>query len=227
MTSTIPLQISCKQVAEHYQGDRARFAYAAFEYMNHTYFENQLPYPLIIWMLTPHGRCQSYLARDNHAPLMALHPSLLGGTEKQNPWRVPPTWLGINYAFDAIFHECIHMMVEYVLGGARGPTSHNNQKWVTEVNRLAPLLGFMHVRAGLSKCKRVPIDGLCTKTGKAATQVIRSTEGNVPFETIGRFPMGLREYFGTAEDFYVRGELPLGYGVPSMTKVISPRGGWA
>jgi hypothetical protein len=82
--------------------------------------------------------------------------------------------------------------------------------WITEVNRLAPLLGFEDVRAGLNRTKRVPIPGLLTRRGKPKTRVARVDEGNVPLDVHSRFPHGLREYFGTADAYYRADELPCG-----------------
>jgi hypothetical protein len=86
--------------------------------------------------------------------VITLHPSLLGGTEKSDPWGIAPSFLGPRYAYDVLVHECIHLAIGQLRGGRRGPTSHNCDNWIAEVNRLAPLLGFHDVRAGRSKTVR-------------------------------------------------------------------------
>jgi hypothetical protein len=101
--------------------------------------------------------------------------------------------------------------VNYLLGGATGPTSHNNPQWVTEVNRLAPLLGFSDIQAGRQVAKRVPIGGKLTVTGKPRTTVKRVTEGNIPFSAVSGFPRALRLHLNTAEEYYTSGELPLDF----------------
>lgn len=138
--------------------------------------------------------------------MIAIHPSVFGGSEKKDPWGVPPAWLGRNFAFDVLLHEMIHLSVEYRLGGRTGPTSHNEPAWIAEVNRLAPLLGFEGIQARKSVTKRVPVeDAAFTKRGKRPTRVVRTTEGNVPFECVAGFPSALRQHRGTAATFYADG----------------------
>lgn len=108
-----------------------------------------------------------------------------------------------------LFHECIHASVHYRLGGYTGPSSHNNDAWVSEVNRLAPLLGFHGIEAGRQVCKRVPIEGEFTKTGKPATEVRKVDLGNVPFKAVAMFPSSLRMHLGKAEEHYRTGQLPI------------------
>jgi hypothetical protein len=69
-----------------------------------------LPWPHIIWALTPYGSCLGYSYRAG-PPVIVLHPSLLGGTEKANPWQVPAGWLGWRFAADVLLHEAMHLSV--------------------------------------------------------------------------------------------------------------------
>jgi hypothetical protein len=137
-----------------------------------------------------------------------LHPSLLGGTEKENPWGIDPVLLGVCFAYDVLVHESIHVQVECVHGGWRGRpggyTSHNNLLWLAEVNRIAPLLGLTGMDARPSKARRVAVSN---GNGKAATKVVRGTDGNVPFAAVATFPYGVRQHQGDT-DFYRRGTLP-------------------
>src|SRR6202008_2462306 len=44
-----------------------------------------------------HGGCIGWAntARDkSRPPIITLHPSILEATEKENPWRIPRSWLG-------------------------------------------------------------------------------------------------------------------------------------
>src|SRR5437763_13003944 len=70
------------EVAEHYYGERGLWSYSMFETINETFFEGKLPWPHILWALTPHGACLGYTTAGR-APVIVLHPSVLGGTEKQ------------------------------------------------------------------------------------------------------------------------------------------------
>ncbi len=196
---------ACRLIARHYGGARGTWAYEAFDHINATLFDGELPTPLIMWALTPHGGCLGY-TQPGAAPIITLHPSLLGGTQKPNPWKIDPALLGVAYAYDVLIHECIHVSVHYRLGGADCPTSHNNPQWIGEVNRIAPLLGLT-ITAERSKAKRVPIAGESTKTGKPATKVVRTSEGTIPFAAVATFPHAVRVLLGQTA-WYEQNALP-------------------
>jgi hypothetical protein len=205
----LDLAEACKLIARHYSGPRGEFAYECFEHINVTLFGGELPWPLITWAITAHGRCLGKTWAGGSAPVIVLHPSTLGGTEKTNPWGVDPAILGVCYAYDVLVHECTHVKVECLLGGWRGhgSTSHNNPLWVAEVNRLAPLLGLGNIQAGRSRLKRVPVDGQVTKTGKPATKVVRASETALPYSCVYTFPYGARKHLG-GTGFYCAHVLP-------------------
>jgi hypothetical protein len=200
---------ACKQIARVYWARRGVWGYEAFEFINATYFAGSLPWPLIQWALTAHGGCLGKTCARPDAPVITLHPSLLGGTEKDDPWRIQPAWLGPCYAFDVLLHETMHVSVDCVIGRGGGDSSHNNPGWIAEVNRIAPLLGLDGVVAALCKPRRVPIEGRTTKTGKPATKVVRASDGNVPHCLIARFPYGVRLHLGSAAQHYVSGRCPV------------------
>jgi hypothetical protein len=205
---------SCLIVAEQCYGRKGTWAHEAFSFINQTYFADRLPWPHIIWGLTAHGSCTAWAstARDkSRPPIITLHPSLLQASEKENPWDIPAAWLGPSLVFDALLHECIHVHIDYNLGGHDGPSSHNCKRWVRQVNRLTPLLGFRGIRFGLSKTVRVPDpDSPPTPRGKVATRVVRACMGNVPFPVGAGFPDALRRYMGEADTYYRMKKLPVG-----------------
>jgi hypothetical protein len=90
------------QIAEHFHGAKGRWAYEAFDFINSAYFGGKLPMPLIQWAITPHGGCQGLIKSSLRDPVITLDPSLLGGTEKREPWGVPDSLLGACYAFDVL-----------------------------------------------------------------------------------------------------------------------------
>jgi hypothetical protein len=189
-------------IARHYDGPRGVWAYAAFDALNAAFFDGRLATPRIQWAITPHGGCLGLTARASH-PVVTLHPSILGGTEKANPWGIPPEWLGIAYAFDVLLHEAVHVAQHQLYGGISGPMSHNDPGWIAEVNRIAPLIGLEGVEAGRSRLKRVPIEG------GSATKVVRVSEGNLPHKVVSRFPYMARFFFGTADGYYRTNVLPV------------------
>jgi hypothetical protein len=194
-------------VAEHYQDARGLLGYALFEAVQAHLFNNELPWPLVLWGLTPHGGCLAYTASSIVCPpMITLHPSLLGGTEKKDPWDTPPAWLGVLYALDAMIHECMHVAVHYARGPWQGgESSHNNPLWIAEVNRLAPLLGFTDVVAAMSKP---------TREGKKIVR--RCKDSTIPFEpAVSQFPDGLRRVRDTAESYYRAKVLPFPVQLPA------------
>jgi hypothetical protein len=202
----VGIDATCRFVASHYAGNRGIWAYQAFDYINTTFFDDHLPTPLIVWALTPHGSCLGYTSTKS--AIIVLHPSLLGGTEKDDPWGYPPELLGPPFAFDTVLHECMHLHIEHCLGGwsGKGTSSHNNDLWVNEVNRIAPLIS-LDIKAERSKTKRVPIDGEPTKRGKQPTKVIRASGSTVPFDAIAKFPRAVRLHLGQTQ-WYLDKKLP-------------------
>jgi len=205
---------SCLIVARHCYGLKGTWAHQIFGFINAAYFAERLPWPHILWGLTAHGGCIAWssTARDkSRPPIITLHPSLLQASEEENPWGIPAEWLGPSLVFDTLLHECIHVHIGYNLGGHNGPTSHNNKRWVRQVTRIAPLLGFHGIRFGISKTMRVPDrDAPRTSRGKPATRVVRGYTGNVPFAVGAGFPQSLRSYLGQASDYYRKKHLPPG-----------------
>jgi hypothetical protein len=195
------LEEATRQVERYFWGSHGVFARRAFDYINAAYFGGRLPWTLLVWGITVHARCLGFTrSRGGEPPVITLHPSILGGTEKADPWGVSPRLLGECYAFDVVLHECIHVAVNYLLGGREGgDSSHNDPRWVAEVNRVAPLLGFDGVEAGMKKPTRVRTEG--------GSKVQRVNTGNVPYDAVSRFPHGLRRFLGRLE-FYERKRLP-------------------
>jgi len=198
-------------VAAECYGRDGVFAYQAFDWVNSALFDGRLPVPMILWELTAHGKCLGWTrASRDRSPRIQMHPSTLGGTEKTNPWGVPPDVLGPAYALDVLIHECMHVSVEILLGGSNGPTSHNNPRWVGEVQRVGNLLGLDFV-AGRSVTKRVPVEsGELGPSGKPKTRTTRMTEdgATVPFHAVYTFPHGVREELGQADAYYRSKHLP-------------------
>jgi len=198
------LVAACRLVTETYYGERGKWLLEAFDDINDKYFKRKLPTPLITLEITPHSGCTGWCAAEPETPpKITIHPSVFGGTGKEDPWGVKPEWLGEAFAYDTLIHECIHLSVQHLLGGYRGPSSHNNDAWVAEVNRIAPLMGFDGVMVGRQVCKRVVVEaGGLTKTGKPVTEVRKVDLGNVPFAVGGGFPVALRLHRGEAERHY-------------------------
>jgi hypothetical protein len=204
------LEDACRLVAGTFWREKGLWAYEAFEFMNAAYFAGRLPWPCIVWGLTAHGGCLGWTcARPEAPPVITLHPSLMGGTEKHNPWGIDAGYLGACFAFDALLHECIHVENCYLQGGSTGPTSHDCDEWLGEVNRIAPLLGLHGVRAAANRVRRVEVEGPPTRRGKRPTRVVRRSDGNVPHCAVAEFPSGIRWALGMGDAYYRAGRSPL------------------
>jgi hypothetical protein len=166
------------------------WAYQAFDHLTATYWAGRLPTPLILWLITPYGKCLGDTAPCTPS-LIRLHPQLRAR--------------GYGFAYEVLLHECIHHAIHsgLVAAPSRGSSSHNNPAWVSEVNRLAPLLG-LDIVAGRSTHQRVPIEGAPpTKRGKQPTRVERVTTGTVPYKAVATFPYGVRQHLGLL-DWYAQ-----------------------
>lgn len=204
---------SCLLIAKECYGPKGIWAHQGFDYLNRTFFGDRLPHPHIIWGLTPFGGCYAWAscAREgDRKPVITLHPGLLEPGHLREPWGIPRRWLGPALLLDVLLHECIHIHIDTHLGGTDGPTSHNCDRWVRQINRLAPMLGFDRVQFGRSKLKRIPIAGApLSAHGKRPTKVTRISTGTVPFIVGAGFPISLRQHKGTAGRFYSGQCLPI------------------
>jgi len=191
-----------ERVAEAYFGELGTFAYAGFRWANRELFDDALPTPLILWGLTPHGGCYGLTrVRQGQAPIVLLHPSLLGGREKLNPWHVPRSLLGPRFALDTLIHELMHVAQHHVHGGKKGPTSHDDPGWLAECRRLAPLLGLEN--AGTPEPNRPR--RVRTEDGRSVVK--RTCSGKLPFKAWAGFPRGVRRELGRME-YYRKPTLP-------------------
>jgi hypothetical protein len=205
---------SCYVVAQQCYGLKGTWAYDAYAFINATYFGNRLPWAHILWGLTEYGSCIAWAStvRDkSRPPIITLHPALLEVHQSPAPWGIPPRRLGPSLVFDTLLHECMHVHIDYNLGGTDGRTSHDCNRWIRQVNRIAKLLGFSNVDAGRTKTVRIPDPSLPrTVRGKLATRVVRRCEGNVPFRAVSGFPSALRSHRGEANAHYGGNRLPDG-----------------
>jgi len=165
--------------------------------VNRELFGDALPWPLIVWTVTPYGKCLGFTDHYDTLPLIALHTSL--------PWRSVPA-----FTLDVLIHESIHVAVAYLRGGNSGETSHNCPEWIAEVNRIAPLIGLGDFVAGVNKVTRVATEEL-TKTGKPRTRPMRVSQATwrgqpVPFMHVAGFPYLARRT--ARDDYYQSAQLP-------------------
>lgn len=212
------LLATMRAVARHYYGALGTFAYDAYEFINNTYYGGDLPVPMIQVGITGYGGCMGLTKPSNDdQPKIKLHPSTISPSASPS---VTPTQrsvfgysqnqLGVVFAYETLLHELVHVAVCYKIGEGKGDSSHNNEGWISEVNRISPLIGLPNVDAQLTKVQRVEVPGELTKTGRPQTKPAKVTKGNVTLDHISRWPHPLR-LSGDA-NYYAKAALPF---VPS------------
>jgi hypothetical protein len=185
-------------IADHLYHRLGRFAYEAWDHINRTFFDGTLPETLILWDLTDWGHSLGWCrSSEDGPPIIKLHPNLVysPNRKQETRWRIPVELLGWCYAFDVLLHECVHVQINYNLGGwerLKGPqrskwSTHNNPVWIGECNRIAELLGY-------PACYSM--------------KAYRRIEGRLKYSCVGPdfeyFPHSLPG----REDFYRRQQLP-------------------
>src|SRR5262249_21231745 len=103
-------------------GGLGDFAYAAFEYINVTFFDGRLPEPLILWDITNWGKCLGWTRSPTDGPpIIKLHPSIVAPSDGKHRLRGSTPWNikhpGRCYAYHVLLHECVHAAVNYLHGG--------------------------------------------------------------------------------------------------------------
>jgi hypothetical protein len=207
MAEANDMRRAVRLIAQAYYGDDGRWLCHAFDAINQKLFGGTLPQPLLTIEMTRWSCCLGWCwLNEDRPPRIVIHPTILGVGQGGNkpPWGLPRRWMGRRFAFDVLLHECVHISVRHRLGGHEGPSSHNNEQWISEVNRLCPLIGLRGIEAGRQVAKRV------SDKGKKQTVVKKVDEGNVPFHAAAWFPYGIRIHQRTAARFYRSGRLPVG-----------------
>jgi hypothetical protein len=169
-----------RQAALTFFGDLGAWAYDEWDRLNRLYFANGNKVGPVLWGLTPHGRSLGYYSSANN--IIFLHQSLVEPSTEA-PWGME--YLNKLVASDVLLHEMIHQKISQDGGWFDGNSSHNNEMWVAEVNRLAPLME-MNVRASICKQKRV--DG---------KRLWLPDDGCIDRSRLARFPRSCR-----SKDYY-------------------------
>lgn len=164
------LQQSCRYVAKQFEGDVGTTLFDWYEAISQMFFDGSLPQAFLLTALTAYGRCIGLTKPDlQRLPIILIHPTLK--TDKAR--------------FYTVLHEAIHVHVRYNLGvtSYSSKTSHSNQAWLDEVNRIAKILGYTDVEIGFNKV---------TRTKKAdGGGISRVNTGNVDYSCSYSFPHAL------------------------------------
>jgi hypothetical protein len=207
MGTNLATRRAVRLIAKNYYGDDGLWLCQTFDAINRKLFGGALPQALITIEMTRWSCCLGWCwLREGRLPHIVIHPTVFGVAESRSklPWGLSRRLMGRRFAFDVLLHECVHISIHHRLGGYEGPSSHNNEQWINEVNRLCPLIGLRGIEAGRQVPKRV------LNNEKTGTVVKKVDEGNLPFSAVASFPHGIRIHQGSATRFYRRGRLPGG-----------------
>jgi len=173
------------------------WGYETWERYNAAYFDGSLQAGQIFWGITAYGRCIGlHQGRRN---VIVLHQSLLDMPDG-GYWQPGDSSGRELAAGDVLLHEMVHQTIHQRLGHSgcghnakRGRcTSHNNEHWVAEVNRIAPLLELSE-NAAVIKQKRIKEPG-----GKGPGSVI----WHVPAEMMTRKQLSAWPHSARPKGYY-------------------------
>jgi hypothetical protein len=157
------------------------WAFDAYNHYNKMFWGGRLPVVPITVAITPHGGCVGKMSFPHDVPRIALHPSM----EHPNAWSLEDraTW---HYAALVLLHEMIHVAEVTIYAGLPNPgeTSHNQDIWMRETNRMSEAVGLPAV------CSRV-------RPVRVGDKTIRLPVAPAPFplsmDQISRWPHGVAE----------------------------------
>ena len=158
-------------------GQAGAWAYDQWENLNETFFYGKNKAGPIVWgSSVQEERLGCYSTAENliYLPRNLLRPICPTSYTK---WGVKH--FNERIASDVLLHEMIHQRIHQT-GGWTGETSHNNERFVAEVNRISKLLG-LDVKAGVIKKK--------IEQGKATRDV---EPGSLTLREISDFPYSSR-----------------------------------
>jgi len=107
--------------------------------LNDAFFYGENIVGEIVWGPTPQDRSLGYYSPDEN--LIVLHKTLMRPVYPTTHIKWEPRHLNKRKVSDVLLHEMIHQRVHQT-GGWEGENSHNNVKFVNEVNRIAKLLNL-------------------------------------------------------------------------------------
>ncbi len=160
-------------------GKVGAWAFDEWQILNTTFFDGKNKAGAIIWGSTLHDKSLGYFHLVEN--LIYLHKNLMRPVYPTNDLKWGIHHLKKKVASDVLLHEMIHQRIRQT-GRWVGETSHNNERFVEEVNRIAKLLG-MNIKARFIKQKTIK--------GKA---IWYEETGCLTFKELSEFPYSSRTY---------------------------------
>ena len=160
-------------------GEIGAWAYDEWKRLNDTFFHGENKPGTIIWGATPQGQSLGYYHVSEN--LIYLNKNLMRPVYPTREFDWGIRHLNKRVASDVLLHEMIHQRVNQT-GGWVGETSHNNERFVEEVNRIAGLLG-MDIKAKVIK-----------QTPTPDKSIGHSEPGYLTLKELSDFPYSSRSY---------------------------------
>ncbi len=136
-----------KKAGVKFYGELGAWVFNEWKRLNTAFFDGRNKPGDIVWGSTFKGSSLGYYSVAEN--LIYLHKTLLRPRYPTNDLKWGIRHLNKKLASDVLLHEMIHQRIHQT-GGWEGETSHNNERFVREVNRIAGLLG-LDVRARVIK----------------------------------------------------------------------------
>jgi hypothetical protein len=120
-------------------GDFGAWVYDEWKRLNDALFHGKNIVGAIVWEETPQDRSLGYYDRIGN--VIVLHKTLMRPVYPTTDLKWGLRSLNTRMVSDVLLHEMIHQRIHQT-GGWMGENSHNNERFVDEVNRIAHLLGL-------------------------------------------------------------------------------------
>ena len=160
-------------------GEVGAWAYDEWKILNETFFDGENKPGAIIWGSTLQGKSMGYYHVSEN--LIYLQKNLMRPIYPTTDFKWGIRHLNKRVASDVLLHEMIHQRVNQT-GGWVGETSHNNERFVEEVNRIAGVLG-MDIKARVIK-----------QTTTQDNPIWRIEPGCLTLKELSDFPYSSRTY---------------------------------
>ena len=150
--SKMPAFAELKLEAANSFGDFGAWVYDEWKRLNDALFSGKNVAGAIVWKEIPQHRSFGYYDRAGN--LIVLHKTLMRPVYPAAGLTWELRRFNSRKASDVLLHEMIHQRIHQT-GGWTGENSHNNKRFVNEVNRIANLLG-LKIKAKVIPTKTTP-----------------------------------------------------------------------
>lgn len=148
----MPAFAKLKNEAANVFGKLGAWVHDEWKRLNGAFFCGKNIAGAIVWKETPQNRSLGYYDRTGN--LIVLHKTLMRPIYPTTGLTWELRRFNTRKISDVLLHEMIHQRIHQT-GGWTGENSHNNTRFVDEVNRIAHLLG-LNIKAEVIESKTRP-----------------------------------------------------------------------